>query len=255
MSPQTASVEWFPSVCDWLIDVIWLTWSSDPMLKHTVSCKQSLSVSGWLMCEICNCFVCGAEINACSSVFIRPPLLIDQSSAASGHCKYRPPARLLSDWTLIVNVLWSSLTVCDEHKSSSVSVSLLCFSSLTVVAVEEEAGGASVSVSVCPLWASVFIRCCVNAVCVWSERSSTRLILTCRGNERWLMIWSRTWTATVSPHSHSHTHTHTHTRTHTHSHTHTHTLTLTHTHTLGLPLTTIFISINLSTNLLINLND
>ncbi len=129
-------------------------------------CKQSLSVSGWLMCEICNCFVCGAEINACSSVFIRPPLLIDQSSAASGHCKYRPPARLLSDWTLIVNVLWSSLTVCDEHTSSSVSVSLLCFSSLTVVAVEEEAGGASVSVSVCPLWASVFIRCCVNAVCV-----------------------------------------------------------------------------------------
>lgn len=92
---------------------------------------------------------------------------------------------------------------CYEHRISSVTVWRICFSFPTVVAVKEEAGGASVSVSdLCE--AASLIRCCFNVVCVFSaEWSSMRLILTCRRSERWSMIWSRTWTATVSENRHT----------------------------------------------------
>lgn len=55
---------------------------------------------------------------------------------------------------------------CDEHRISSVTVSPICFSFSTVVAVKEEAGGASVSVSkLCE--AALLIKCCFNVVCVF----------------------------------------------------------------------------------------
>lgn len=138
------------------------------MQIHSISRKKSHCLCLVDECvESVTCFVCGAEINACSSVFVRPLLLIDQSSAASGHRKYCPSALWFdTDCYCVVNVLWWTHTV--------IWHCLMCLflsrqSSLLKKKLEEHLWVSLSSAKQC-----CSSNVCVNVVCVFLQREAPR---------------------------------------------------------------------------------